>query len=197
MKAFRSMLAVFVICLAAMAQSPRKTPAPPASQSAPDSQLYRNPTFAFRYRIPYGWVDRTKEMQQGNDASKGEVLLAIFERPPQAAGDTINAAVVIGAEKAAAGLKKPEDYLATLTETATAQGFKPEGDPSELEMDSQRMLRADFSRSLNDKLTMHQSTLVLLGRGQIVTFTFLAESAEALDNLIDGLSFSPAKSKAK
>jgi hypothetical protein len=197
MKALCSMLVVFALCLAVIAQPPRKTPAPTASQPAPESQLYRNLTFGFRYRIPYGWVDRTKEMQAGNDDSKGEVLLAIFERPPQAAGDTINAAVVIGAEKAAAGLKKPEDYLATLTETTTAQGFKPEGDPSELEIDSQRMLRADFSRPLNEKLTMHQSTLVFLSKGQIVTFTFIAESADALDNLIEGLGFSPAKSKAK
>jgi hypothetical protein len=182
-------LAVAILVGSALAQKP----------APQDSALtvYRNPAFRFRFQIPYGWVDRTKEMQEGNDAAKGEVLLAVFERPPQAAGDTVNAAVVIGAEKAAAGLKKPEDYLATLNETTRAQGFKPEGDPSELEIDSQRMLRADFSRPLNDKLTMHQSTLVLLSKGQIVTFTFIAESADALDNLIEGLSFSVAKAKAK
>ena len=190
-------LAAFVLCPCGVGQPPRKSTDPQSSQPTADAQLYRNPIFAFRYRIPYGWVDRTKEMQAGNDASKGEVLLAIFERPPQASGDTINAAMVIGAEKAVAGLKKPEDYLATLTETTTAQGSNPEGDPSELEIDSQRMLRADFSRRINDKLTMHQSTLVLLSKGQIVTFTFIAESADALDNLIVGLSFSPAKAKAK
>ena len=196
MKAFGFMLPVFALCLGAIAQPPRKPPAPSTSQSAPDSQLYRNSTFSFRYRIPYGWVDRTKEMKESNDASKGEVLLAIFERPPQASGDTINSAVVIGAEKAAAGLRKPEDYLGTLTETTAAQGFKPEGNPSAIEIDSQRMVRADFSKPLNDKLTMHQSTLVLLGKGQIVSFTFIAESADAVDNLIEGISFSAAKSKA-
>src|SRR5882757_10186102 len=74
----------------------------PASQPAADAQLYRNATFGFRYRIPYGWVNRTKAMQEGNDASKGEVLLAVFERPPEAAGDTINSAVVIATEKATA-----------------------------------------------------------------------------------------------
>ena len=71
--------------------------------------------------IPYGWVERTKEMQEGNDAAEGEVLLAIFERPPQAAGDTINSAAVIAAESAAnyPGLKKAEDYLGPLTEATT------------------------------------------------------------------------------
>ena len=89
-------------------------------------------TFGFRYQIPYGWVDRTKEMQEGNEAGKAEVLLAVFERPPEATGDTVNSAVVIASESAASypGLKKAEDYLGPLTELATAKGFKPEGDPT-------------------------------------------------------------------
>ncbi len=191
---------VFIFLLLSLpAYSQQK--APPASAPAPkpaaNAQDYRNAAFGFRYRIPYGWVDRTKEMQEGNDAGTGEVLLAVFERPPQAAGDTINSAVVIAVEKADPGVKKAEDYLATLSATANAQGFKPEGDPSEIDIDSQRMVRADFSKPLNDKLAMQQSTLVLLSKGQIVTFTFVAESVDALDNLIESISFSPAKSKTK
>ena len=190
MKFLFSIVAAFALCLGAIAQSP-----PDPTQPKADAQLYRNS--GFRYRIPYGWVDRTSEMQESNDAAKGEVLLAIFERPPQAAGDTINSAVVIASEKALPGSKNPEDYLASITEVTTAQGFKPEGDYSAIEIDSQRMARGDFSRALNGKLTMHQSTLVLLGKGQVVTFTFVAQSADALDTLIEGLSFSPGKSKAK
>jgi hypothetical protein len=192
-------LTALAVCLGAFAQPPHNPSAPPASKPTENSQLYRNSTFGFRYRIPYGWVDRTKEMQEGSDAANGEVLLAVFERPPEAAGDTINAAVVIAAEKAAAypGLKKAEDYLAPLSELTTAKGFKAEGDLSELEIDSQRMVRADFSKALNDKLTMHQATLVLLSKGQIVSFTFIAESGDAVDELIEGISFSSLKSKAK
>ena len=184
-------LAIAILAGSALAQKP----------SPQDSALtvYRNPTFGFRYRSPYGWVDRTQEMQDGNDAAKGEVLLAIFERPPQAAGNTVNSAVVIAAEKATAypGLKKAEDYLAPLTELTTAQGFKVEGDPSGAEISGHRLVRVDFSKALNDKLTMHQSTLVLLSKGQIVSFTFLAESMDTVDDLIDGLSFTAPKSKAK
>jgi len=184
-------LAIAILAGSALAQKP----------SPQDSALtvYRNPTFGFRYRSPYGWVDRTQEMQDGNDAAKGEVLLAIFERPPQAAGNTVNSAVVIAAEKATAypGLKKAEDYLAPLTELTTAQGFKVEGDPSEAEISGHRLVRVDFSKALNDKLTMHQSTLVLLSKGQIVSFTFIAESMDTVDDLIDGLSFTAPKSKAK
>ena len=178
-------------------------PAKPAARNE-DPQLYRNATFGFRYQIPYGWVDRTKEMQEGNEAVKAEVLLAIFERPPEAAGDTINSAVVIASESAASypGLKRAEDYLGPLTELATSKGFKPEGEPYALQVESRQLLRADFTKPLsassvetsNDKLTMRQCTLVLLAKGHIVSFTFIAGSEDELDDLMDGLHFGAAKS---
>ena len=194
------MIAVIALALTLTAQTQRKTTlAPPAKASAThneDTQLYRNSTFAFRFQIPYGWVDRTKEMQQGNDAGKAEVLLAIFERPPQAAGDTINSAVVIASESAASypGLKRAEDYLGPLTELATAKGFKPEGEPYALEVESRQLLRADFIKPINGKLIMRQCTLVLLAKGQIVSFTFIAGTEDELDDLMDGLHFVAAKS---
>src|SRR6267154_1246855 len=176
---------VIALSLNSTAQVQKKPSAPLGKPARSDTAIYRNATFGFRYQTPYGWVDRTQEIQDGNDASKGEVLLAIFERPPQAAGDTINSAVVIAAEKATSypDLKKAEDYLGPLTELTTSKGFRPDGDPSEAEIDSQRVVRADFSKALNDKLTMHQVTLVLLGKGQIVSFTFIADSLDAVNDL--------------
>jgi len=193
-------LAALALCISSVAQSQHKPSTPPASKPAESAEtIYRKPALGFRYRIPYGWVERTQEMQEGNDAARGEVLLAVFERPPQAAGDTINAAVVIAAEKAAdyPGLKKAEDYLGPLTELTTSKGFKADGDPSEVAIGMRQLVRVDFSKMLNDKLTMHQSTLVLLTKGQIVSFTFIAESAEGVNDLIDGLGFSSLKSKGK
>ena len=209
-------MAALVLCLTLTGQAQRKTApaATPTAKSAAhneDPQLYRNSTFAFRFQIPYGWVDRTKEMQEGNEAGKAEVLLAVFERPPQATGDTINSAVVIASESAASypGLKKAEDYLGPLTELATSKGFKAEGEPYALEVESRQLLRADFTKPLsgktssvetssvetsNDKLTMRQCTLVLLAKGQVVSFTFIAGSEDELDDLMDGLHFGPAKS---
>jgi hypothetical protein len=204
-------IAALVLCLTLTGQAQRKTApaATPTAKSAAhneDPQLYRNPTFAFRFQIPYGWVDRTQEMQEGNEAGKAEVLLAVFERPPQATGDTINSAVVIASESAASypGLKKAEDYLGPLTELATSKGFKAEGEPYALEVESRQLLRADFTKPLsgktssvetsNDKLTMRQCTLVLLAKGQVVSFTFIAGSEDELDDLMDGLHFGPAKS---
>ena len=208
------MIAVIALALTLTAQTQRKTtPTPPAKSATrnEDAQLYRNPTFAFRFQIPYGWVDRTKDMQEGNEAGKAAVLLAVFERPPQAAGDTINSAVVIASESVASypGLKKAEDYLGPLTELATSKGFKAEGEPYALEVESRQLLRADFTKPLsaktsgvetssvetsNDKLTMRQCTLVMLAKAQIVSFTFIAGSEDELDDLMDGLHFGPAKS---
>jgi hypothetical protein len=201
------MIVVIALSLTLTGQAQHKTA--PAAATPPaksvthneDAQLYRNPTFAFRFQIPYGWVDRTQEMQEGNEAGKAEVLLAIFERPPQAAGDTINSAVVIASESTASypGLKKAEDYLGPLTELATSKGLKAEGEPYALEVESRQLLRADFVKPIsvhatNDKLTMRQCTLVLLAKGQIVSFTFIAGSEDELDDLMDGLHFGAAKS---
>src|SRR5258708_20139913 len=166
------MFVLIALSIPVAAQTQRKTtltpPAKPATRNE-DPQLYRNPAFGFRFQIPYGWVDRTQQMQEGNEAGKAEVLLAIFERPPQAIGDTVNSAVVIVSESVASypGLKKAEDYLGRLTELATSKGFKPEGEPYVLEVESRQLLRADFIKTLfvnttDDKLTIPQCTLVLL-----------------------------------
>ena len=196
---------VFTLGLTLAAQTQHKIIPPPPTPPAvtADPQLYRNPTFGFRYQIPYGWVDRTKEMQEGNEAGKSALLLAVFARPPEATGDAINSAVVIANESAASypGLKKAEDYLGPLTELATAKGFKAEGEPYALEVESRQLLRADFVKTLdvktsNDKLTMRQCTLVLLTKGQIVSFTFIAGSEDELDDLMDSLHFSAAKPSA-
>ncbi len=186
------------LCLVAESQTQHKPTAPTAKPSA-DSQLYRNPAFGFRFRIPYGWVDRTKDLQEGNEPQKGQVLLAIFERPPQAAGETVNSAVVIAAESASSypGLKQAEDYLGPLTELTISKGFKAEGDPSSVTIDSQQLVRADFTKTLSDRLTMRQSTLVLLTKGQIVSFTFLAGSEDEVSDLIGRLNFTPPKSRAQ
>ena len=98
--------------------------------------VYRNPSFGFSYKLPYGWVDRTSEMQDDstgptNAAAKSLLLLAIFERPPEAAGETVNSAVVIAAESLSSysGMKTAADYFGPLTELATAKGFQPVEDP--------------------------------------------------------------------
>jgi hypothetical protein len=108
---------------------------------------------------------------------------------------------VIASESAASypDLKKAEDYLGPLTELAIANGFKADGEPYAIEVESRQLLRADFIKPLgsndheNDELTMHQCTLVLLAKGQIVSFTFIAGSDDELDDLMDGLHFTTVK----
>lgn len=166
-----------------------------ATSSADTS--YRNSQFAFSYKVPFGWVDRTRQMQEPeNDSSKSKLLLAVFERPPEVVGDTVNSAVVIAAESAASypGLKTAADYIGPLTELTTSKGLKAAGEPSEVSIGTTRLVRVDFTRDLG-KLTMYQTSLVLLRNKFVLSFTFIAGSSDEMDELIEKVSFEPAKSK--
>ncbi len=141
-------------------------------------------------------MDRTKEMQEGNEPGKAEVLLAVFERPPEATGDTINSAVVFASESVASypGLKKAEDYLGPLTELATSKGFKPDGEPYALEVESRQLLRADFVKSLDGRLNSPCASArsSCWRKGRSFSFTFIAGSEDELDDVMDGLHFGAA-----
>ena len=170
---------------------PRGKSAPAARQTA--ETTYRNPDFAFTYKIPYAWIDRTKQMQDDSaDPAKSRLLLAVFERPPEVTGHTVNSAVVITAESASSypGLKIAADYIGPLTELSTSKGFKTDGDPYEFPVGSTTTVRADFARTTGS-VTMRQSSLVVLRKGFVVSFTFIAGSDDEIDELVEKLSFKP------
>lgn len=183
-------------------------------------QLLRCPKFGFNYRVIFGWVDRTADMQQDEslpDQSQGlespnptsavpdhpelassassETLLAVFERPPAAPGDTINSAVVIAAEPLANyhGIKIAADYLNPISEIAAQRGFKVVNQPYSFELGTKRLARADFSKD-RGKLIMWQSSLVMIEKGYIVSFTFVGGSENEVDELIEKLSFATGRS---
>jgi hypothetical protein len=177
-------------------QKPEQHATHHTSPSTTAETLYRSPEFAFTYKIPFAWVDRTQQMQdESADPTKSKLLLAVFERPPEVTGDTVNSAVIITAESASTypGLKTAADYLGPLTELTTSKGFKPAGDPYEFSVGTTPLVRADFLKELG-KLTMHQSSLVLLRKGFVVSVTFIAGSGDELDELIEKLSFGAPKS---
>ena len=158
--------------------------------------IYRNQSFGFSYKIPFGWVERSKEMQQDPvDPSKSSVLLAVFERPPEATGNTINSAVVIAIEKLSSfsGLKTAADYFGPVTELATARGFKVVNEPYEFSVGAKPLVRGDFSKE-RGSLTMYQSSLVMLEKGYAVSFTFIGGSEHEVEELIEKLSFGAKKS---
>lgn len=164
-----------------------------ANTAAPatDQGLYRNPEFGFTYQVRYGWVDRTEAMQPAeNDPSKSRLLLAAFEHPPEVTGEGVNSAVVITVENAATypGLKTAADYMGPLTELTTAKGFKPTQDPYEFPVGSQMLVRGDFAKE-RGQLIMHQSSLVMLRKGSLVSFTFIGGSQDEVDELVEKLVF--------
>jgi len=185
------------------AKQPAKSPAAtPIATGAIADGYYRNPSFGLTCKIPFGWVDRTTEMREGdsgpqNDPAKSIVLLAVFERPPEATGSTINSAIVIAAEKASeySGLKTASDYFGPITELATAKDFKVTNEPYDFPVGAKQLVRGDFSKP-RGSLTMVQSSLVMLEKGYVVSFTFIGGSEDEINELIGNLSFPVKKASS-
>ena len=155
------------------------------------SDLSRNSFFGFDLKLPFGWVDRTQEMREDStDPKKSALLLAVFERPPEASGDSINSAVVVAAEAASSypGLRNAENYFGPLTELTKSKGLKVVNEPYEYPVGARQLMRGDFSKPLG-RLTMHQSTLVMMDKGYVISFTFIGGSEDEVDELVEGLSF--------
>ena len=206
---------IFLIAANLSAQNHKLAAKPPAEQKCGPlaDQLLQCPQFGFTYKVIFGWVDRTSDMQQdesfsdesrkadsqasssdeqskpaSSDSSK--TLLAVFERPPAAAGDTINSAVVIAAEPLAnyRGIKTAADYFSPISELAEQRGFKVVNEPHAFASGRKQLVRGDYSKE-RGKLTMWQSSLVMIEKGYIVSFTFIGGSEDEIDELIANLSF--------
>ena len=201
--------ALFVLFTAALwAQQPASSSSKPPTytkSSVPEpgaisDGIYHNSSFGFTYKLPYGWVDRTRQMQDdgpntpNGNAAKPLLLLAIFERPPEATGEGVNSAVVIAAEPLSnyPGLKTAAEYFGPLTEVAASKGLQPEGAPQLFSIGSTQLVRGDFSKS-RGAATVYQSSLVLLEKGYDLSFTFIGDSEDGVNELIERLSFAARK----
>jgi hypothetical protein len=160
--------------------------------------VYRNKTLALSIKIPAAWVLRTDEMNARAGESAGhegaaapnKVLLAAFSRPPEARGEDVNASILIAAESQAAypGLKDAAQYFGPLTEVAKAQGFTMDEEPYEIALGNKILVRADFHKDVGTRV-MRQSTLAFLSHGYAVSITVIGGTEDAVEELIDGISF--------
>ncbi len=169
------------------------------------ANVYRNKTLGLSYKIPEGWVLRTDEMNEREEVNsetaststasspEAQVLLATFSRPPAARGEDINSSVLIAAESQAAypGLKEAVQYLGPLGEVAKAQGFAADDEPSDLDIGSKTLIRADYHKDVG-KRVMHQSTLAMLSHGYAISITIIGGTDDEVDELIENLSFAAA-----
>ena len=208
----RGKLYFFFVCglacsslAAQQAQKPKPASEPNirAQNCDPISEgLLKCSRFGFTYKLPYGWVDRTDDMreeldgEQGNTADKSQTLLAIFNRPPGAPGETINSAVVIAAESLTDyhGIKTAADYFGPIGELAQQRGFKVVNEPYAVAISAKQLVRGDFSKE-RGKLTMWQSSLVMIDKGYIVSFTFVSGSEDEIEELIGDLNFGTRSSR--
>jgi hypothetical protein len=197
------LVAVVLSCATALGQqspaqessSSRSKSKSAAQAASPDAgtvadSVYRNRFFEFVYKLPYGWVDRTDRMQDDSQPGKSQVLLAAFEHPPEASTESINSAAVIAIESVDSypGIKSASQYFGPLTELTTSKGFKVVNEPHETSIGSKTLVRADFQRNIGS-LTMYQSSLAILAKGYITSFTFIAASDEEVEKLVSNLTF--------
>lgn len=205
-------IAVLLVTGAAAAQKTAPNSKPSLPECGPLSgQLLRCPKLGFTYRVTFGWVDRTQEMQesasaaaaksdknagQGNAEQTGKTLLAVFERPPGTSGESVNSAVIIAVEDRAAypQVKTAADYFGPLSEIAEPRGLKMDGDPYAFGIGARRVVRGDFTGG-DEKNPIRQTSLVLLDRAYILSFTFLAGSDDEIDSLIENLTFTSPQRK--
>jgi hypothetical protein len=207
----RWIVATIALSLAGNAQ---KT-APKAARAVLDcgalaGQELRCPQLGFTYKVPFGWVDRTEDLQSTSEeaqvppdasqqgakstpqSSSGRTLLAVFQRPPEAPGATINSAVIIAAEPASdyPKIKSAGDYFGPLGEIAEQRGLKMDGDPYAFAVGTKQLARGDFTAG-GDKapVTVRQTSLVTIEKGYILSFTFVSSSEDEIEDLISGLSF--------
>jgi len=184
------------------------------------NNVYRNKTLALSCKVPSGWVLRTDELnarpekteeeekaegknQETNNAEKkdvqpapassAKVLLAAFSRPPEARAEDVNSSILIAAESAASypGLTEAAQYFFPLNEVAKAQGFTPDEDPYAIAIGTKTLVRGDFHKNVGSRV-MHQSTLAMLSHGYAISITVIAGTDDEVEDLIDGLSFTPS-----
>ena len=150
--------------------------------------VYRNAAFGISYKIPYGWVQRTESMRdtKPSEPEKSYLLLATFERPPEATGDSVNSALVITAESLSQypGMDQAVDYFDVVDEAASSKGFKVLNPPYEFPVGTKKLARGDYSKKIADDVTMYQGSLVMLQKGYVISFTFIAGSEDELESLI-------------
>ena len=118
--------------------------------------------------------------------------MAAFSRPPEARAEDVNSSVLIAAEPTASypGLKDAAQYFGPLTEVAKAQGFTIDEDPYDFAVGTKNLVRGDFHKDVGTRV-MRQSTLAMLSHGYAISITVIAGTDDDVEELIDGLSFTP------
>ena len=213
-------LAVGVLLTGVSPQKIAPKPATPLPSCGPLVQLVLScPLLGFTYKVPFGWVDRTDDMNQritadtpqdpasanpddkrqtSPNTTPSKTLLAVFERPPGTEGENINSAVIIAVEERSLypQITTAADYFGPLSDIAEKRSLKMDGDPYWFAVGGKRVARADF-RSGGEKSSVQQTSLVVLEKSYILSFTFLAGSGDEIDQLAANLTFTAGVRKPR
>jgi hypothetical protein len=102
----------------------------------------------------------------------------------------VNASILIAAETASSypGLTEAAQYFQPVMEVAKAQGFEMDDEPYGFVLGTKSFVRGDFQKDVGTRV-MRQSTLVVLARGYVLSFTFIGGTEDEVEELVQGLSF--------
>ena len=75
-----------------------------------------------------------------------------------------------------------------------AQGLEMDDEPYEFVVGTKTLVRGDFQKDVGTRV-MRQSTLVMLARGYVVSFTFIGGTEDEVEELVQGLSFAMPRAK--
>jgi hypothetical protein len=139
---------------------------------------------------------REEDGAKADSGKAGRVLLAAFSRPPEARAEDVNGSIVVAAESAAAipGLNEAAQYFELVNEAAKAQGLEMDDEPYDFVVGTKTVVRGDFQKDVGTRV-MRQSTLVVLARGYVVSFTFVGGTEDEVEEFVQGLSFVAPRNK--
>ena len=164
-----------------------------------DEGLYRNPEFGFTYQVRYGWVDRTEAMQPADNDSSAVPTAARRLRTSARGRRRRRQLRCDHRRRECRRLSRPQNRRrlhrpAHRTHHLQRIQRRPRI-PTNFLSAPQTLVRGDFTKD-RGQLTMYQSSLVMLRKGSIVSFTFIGGSEDEVEELIEKVDFPPVSPKA-
>jgi hypothetical protein len=197
----RHIVAVVILCSAALAQTAAPKPAPKPSPKTPARNVQPRPDegsvtagafsekfFSLSYAPPAEWVVKTPEMRQGLAGQENSILLLSAFAKDKSAPGQINPSITISAEPLTAypDVKTAADYFAALSEIVTSKGFTVLNEPAEIEIGGVTFLRGDFQKQEGDS-TAYQASMVAIRKGYILGVTAINGNEEELTPMLNRL----------
>jgi TonB family protein len=188
----RSVLLIFLICPIALAQDNDRAASQPGI-AKPDTGsishgIYTNDFFGFSYPLPDGWYENI-ELRETAHLPEGSLLLFVAD---QHTGRLLRNRLLVIADDESRYLRyhpapNVRDYVAKMVHTQIdKEGKRLAQGAVAVEMSGKYFFRADYKES-SDIATLYKAFVCMDAKGYFLSWTFVADSQERLDLLVNSL----------